>query len=230
MRLFGVWRGSNAVVAIDDAVFAEPSRIGKIPSFGLSAFVAALAVLVTLATASAHGFSENGLRLASQMAWRFACFVFFALLVAGPLCRLTPFGLCRFLGPQRRQLIWGFCAAFGVYLASVLLPAMLAPLALHQDGTTEMSAFVLFSGAVAACMAFAATPLAAVRLGVKAQRALLALAATYFWLIYALSGLARISGPHRPDLFYGLSLSLMIAALILRFLQRVAAKWTGEPG
>jgi hypothetical protein len=39
----------------------------------------------------------------------------------------------------------------------------------------------------------------------------------YFWLCYALMALARISGPHRPDAYYGISLCLMVAALLLRY-------------
>jgi hypothetical protein len=45
-----------------------------------------------------------------------------------------------------------------------------------------------------------------------------------FWLAYALTGLARISGPHRPDAFYGFSLSLMMIALLLRFADRLVAR------
>jgi len=39
---------------------------------------------------------------------------------------------------------------------------------------------------------------------------LAAAAAVYFWLCYCLMALARISGPHRPDDYYGLSLCLMV--------------------
>jgi hypothetical protein len=46
----------------------------------------------------------------------------------------------------------------------------------------------------------------------------------FFWLTYALAGLSRISGPQRPDAFYGFSLSLMVIALLLRFADRFAAK------
>ena len=53
------------------------------------------------------------------------------------------------------------------------------------------------------------------------------MAASFFWLTYALTGLAHLSGPHRPDGFYGLSLSLMILALLLRFADRLWAKLRG---
>lgn len=218
------------MVAVDDSIHLDTPkfRIGKFPPLSVSGFTAIMAALVTLLTVAGYGFSEKGLSAGSQVAWRFAFFVFFAALVAGPLCRLAPFGLCRYLGPQRRQLVWGFCAAFGVYLLSVLLPnLLLAPTLSHEGLTGGTTLFVAFSGALAATLAYAASPHAALMMGSRVQRTVLALASTFFWLVYAATGLARISGPHRPDLFYGVSLSLMIAALLLRFAERFVVKWTG---
>jgi hypothetical protein len=222
--------GQNCVVALDNGAFPDTPRIriGRISLFRLSGLTATVAILTVLAAISANGFSENGFRLGSQLAWRFTFFVFFAMLAAGPVCNLAPFGLCRCLGPQRRQLVWSFCAAFDVYLLSVFLPNLLLPSSLHQDGVSGgMALFVLFGGALAASMAYVTTQGAAALLGERAQRAILAVAASYFWLCYALAGLERISGPHRPDLFSNVSLSLMIVALLLRFADRFKMKWTG---
>jgi hypothetical protein len=52
------------------------------------------------------------------------------------------------------------------------------------------------------------------------RKVLLGTAAIYFWLCYSLMALARISGPHRPDAFYDVSLSLMIVALLIRYADR----------
>jgi len=203
-------------------------RIGKLPSITLTGFCTAAAALLTLATIASHGFSENGVRLGSQVAWRFAFVLFVVALVSGPLCRTVPFGLCRFLAPHGRQMIWSFCAAIGVYLASVFVPVALAqPLPHHEALDPGMLLFVVFCGGLAAVMAYAAGPEARTRLGEKAQRTILAAGASYFWLTYSLSGLAHISGPHRPDLFSNISLSLMILALLLRFLDRFLVKWKG---
>jgi len=49
---------------------------------------------------------------------------------------------------------------------------------------------------------------------------MLGIAAIYFWLCYSLIGLAHISGPHRPDGFYEMSVILMILALLARFTER----------
>ena len=81
-----------------------------------------MAALVGIGGFAARGFSDNGLRLGSEMAWRFTCFVYFAAIIAGPLARLIPSQTLRQICEQRRQLIWGFCASFGVYLASCWCP------------------------------------------------------------------------------------------------------------
>ena len=54
-------------------------------------------------------------------------------------------------------------------------------------------------------------------MGEKLRRTFLGTATIYFWLCYAVMGLAHISGPHRPDAFYGISLCLMVAALLARY-------------
>ena len=45
-------------------------------------------------------------------------------------------------------------------------------------------------------------------------------------MCYSLMALAHLSGPHRPDGFYGFSLMLMIAALLMRFGERLAEHWS----
>ena len=55
---------------------------------------------------------------------------------------------------------------------------------------------------------------------------MLGTSAIYFWLCYSLMALARISGPHRPDIFYDISITLMILALLLRY----ADRWLAHRG
>jgi len=82
-------------------------------------------------------------------------------------------------------------------------------------------------------MAITAAPL--VRLGGppilpdKVRKVFLGTSAIYFWLCYSLMALARISGPHRPDAFYDVSLSLMIVALLLRYADRWLAHRDAAP-
>lgn len=205
------------MVALDHhALFGQRFRFTLGPLVGA---IAMGAVFLVLGALVARGFSENGFRLGSQLAWRYASFVFAAALMAGPLCRITAhvFPLVTPPDSLSRKLIWGFCAAYAVYLLSVFLPNVI-----HLSaGATLMT---VFGSIVVAVMAATAAPV--VRLGRgpmlpdKMRKVLLGTAAIYFWLCYCLMALARISGPHRPDGFYGISLSLMIAALLLRYADR----------
>jgi hypothetical protein len=175
-----------------------------------------LAALLVLIAISWRGFSDNGFRLGSQWAWRYTSLVFFAALVAGPLGRVAALLFPRLVPSESisRKLVWGFCASYGVYLLSVFLPNAIT----LSAGATLMA---FFGGTVALVMALTVAPLA--RLGhpalipEKIRRALLGTASGYFWLCYSLMALARISGPHRPDAFYGTSLCLMVAGLLIRY-------------
>jgi hypothetical protein len=215
------------VVAIDShiGIGSRPILNVQLP---LAGFVGLAAAALVLGTMASHGFDDDGLRIGSELSWRFASFVFVAAVIAGPLCRLIPLELFRPVAARRRQLIWSFCVSYGVFLAAMVLPNTLGGVT-HEDATAGMTLFSLFGGGAAAVMAYAAGRNAVARLGEKTRRALLYIAASFFWLTYALTGLAHLSGPHRPDAFYGVSLSLMILALLLRFADRFVAKLRGTP-
>jgi hypothetical protein len=61
-------------------------------------------------------------------------------------------------------------------------------------------------------------------LGEQARKAMLGVGMAYFWLAYTLTGLSHLSGPHRPDAFYDISLVLMLMAVLLRFADRFVIK------
>ena len=209
------------MVAIDhSALYGDTNRFARfrITLAPLVGAITLVAVILVLGSILARGFSENGFRLGSQLAWRYASFVFVAALVAGPVLRIAArYTHAPVSESLSRKLVWGFCASYGVYLLSVFLPNVIQPSA----GAALM---VLFGAGVAAVMAAAVAPLK--RLGEKpiisdkVRRVLLGGAAIYFWLCYCLMALARISGPHRPDAFYGISLSLMVLALLVRYADR----------
>jgi hypothetical protein len=204
------------MVALDNSAFFDRVPRLKLNLGPLVGGIALIAAALVLGSIFLRGFAENGFRLGSQLAWRYASLVFFASLVAGPVCRVV----ARFfpdLTPHEslsRKLVWGFCASYGVYLLSVLLPNVIR----LSAGATLM---VLFGGGVALVMAATAAPLK--RLGGRAiipekfRRVLLGTSVIYFWLCYSLMALARISGPHRPDAYYGISLCLMVAGLLARY-------------
>lgn len=212
------------MVALDNsAIFGSPSKAPrlKVTLGPLVGGIALMATLLVLGAIVARGFGENGLRLGSMLAWRFACLVFFAALVCGPVCRIGS-RLLHTACPETlsRKLVWGFCASYGVYLLSVFLPNVIQ----LSAGATLMT---LFGGSVVMIMAATVAPITRhgrALIGEKTRRTMLATAAGYFWLCYALMALARISGPHRPDAWYGFSLVLMVAALLVRY----ADHWFGQ--
>ncbi|MES2472334.1 MAG: hypothetical protein V4601_05785 [Pseudomonadota bacterium] len=209
------------MVALDNHAIFGSSKVPRlrVSLAPLVSAIALVAVAVVLSAILMRGFAENGFRLGSQWAWRYTFFVFFAAMVAEPVGRLaarffTGFTWPESLGPK---LIWGFCASYGVYLLSVFLPNVIQP----SGGATLM---VLFGATVVAVMALTAASLkrlgGKVLIGERTRRAMLGMAFIYFWSCYSLMALARISGPHRPDAFYDISLSLMIVALLVRFADR----------
>ncbi len=203
------------MVALDNnAIFGSVPRL-RLSLAPLVSAIALVTIALVLGAILARGFSENGFRLGSQLAWRFTFFVFFAAMMAEPLGRLA----ARFTGftwPESlgRKLIWGFCASYGVYLLSVFLPHVIR----LSGGATLM---VLFGATVALVMALTAAPLkrlgGKVLIGERTRRTMLGTAFIYFWSCYSVMALARISGPHRPDAFYEISLSLMMIALLVRY-------------
>jgi hypothetical protein len=211
------------MVALDHHALFGPGRRFKFTLGPLVGTIATIAALLVLGAILARGFAENGFRLGSQLAWRYAFFVFFIALIAGPVGRIAARFIPTVSWPESlsRKLIWGFCAAYGVYLLSVFLPNVIR----LSAGATLMT---VFGSLVVAVMAATAAPL--VRLGGKpilpdkVRRVLLGTSAIYFWLCYCLMALARISGPHRPDSFYDISISLMIVALLLRWADRWLAR------
>jgi len=184
----------------------------RVPLWGL---ITLAAVLVCLGGFAAHGFDENGLRFGNQLAWRFACLVFFAAAIAGPVTRIVPWERLRRAGQERRQLIWGFCGSVGVYLASLIVPNTLTPSSLDHEGLTVGMVLTMV-------IAYVASPRS--NLGEQARKTLLAVGMSYFFLAYTLTALSHLSGPHRPDAFYGFSLILMLAALLARFVDNFVTK------
>lgn len=200
------------MVALDNSILLggrKPvlSGVRRLPP---AVLIGAAAVAVVLGSQALRGFSENGFRLGSENAWRFTFFVFFAALIAGPVKRLG----ARFVPALEKfdscQIVWGFCASYGVFLASLLVQPVM-PL------TPGLGLFIILSTMVILVMALSLSRRAMRVLGERARHTLLGVAAAYFWLCYSAIALAHISGPHRPDAFYDVSVSLMVAALLVRY-------------
>jgi hypothetical protein len=206
------------MVALDHSAQFDTPQHAR-PPFAVL-FCGALAVAALLAGLVLREFSDEGVRLGTLLVWRLGCLVFFAALVAGPLGRLIR--PLRALADKDRPLLRGFCTVLAVYLVAILLPNLLAvPGGIRPAGITAgMVFFVAFTGGVTLVMATALHRSLCRKVGRKACRAMLGVSVIYFWLCYGLIGLAHISGPHRPDVFYELSVILMVTGLLVRFAER----------
>src|SRR6185312_6123209 len=99
------------MVALDNSALFSSNKFPRL-KFILGPLVAGItvvAIALVLGAIQARGFSENGFRLGTQFAWRYASFVFFAGLVADPACRLGAHFFPAFQAPDSlgRRLIWG---------------------------------------------------------------------------------------------------------------------------
>ena len=185
--------GSGRQKAFRGAAILQGLTHRRFPLWGL---IALSATLISLGGLAVRGFDENGLRFGNQLAWRFALLVYFAAIVAGPVMRFVPR-----LGQAaevQRQLIWGFCASFAVYLASLIVPNTLTPPSLDHEGLTfGMALFAIFGAALTTVVAYVASPQPS--LSERSRRAILGTGLSYYWLAYTLTGLSHLSGPpHRP--------------------------------
>ena len=50
-------------------------------------------------------------------------------------------------------------------------------------------------------------------------------ATAYFWLAFTLAGIGHLVGPHRTDNWHGVSLMLLVGALLIRFADTFVAHW-----
>lgn len=200
------------MVTIDAGPLISRARRSA-PAWSWTALIAAIALMLAASGLVTYGFDTRGLGAAALVAKRFACVVFFAALVLGPLGRLFAAGAFRALVALRHDILRGFCASYALYIGFDLAPALWAA----QRPAPDMVVFTAFSIVALALMAAASTNGFRKYLGKSAQHAVLRVTAIYFWLCFVLPVLARIDGPHRPDAYYGLCMLLMIGAVLLRF-------------
>jgi hypothetical protein len=208
------------MVAIDSSheipAPAETAHTGQIVLFAFlgSALLAAASVILNVS-------DGNGWRVAAEMVSRFSLLLFVAALVVEPLARLILTQFMQAVGRERGNLTLGFAAASAVALACLAAPSnlggegMSAPAMAYCALTTMILVVMLFSG----------HPATIRWLGAPAWRALQRIATSYFWLVFTLAGLEHLVGPHRPDGWYGFSLLLLTAALLLRFADSFMAYW-----
>jgi hypothetical protein len=174
---------------------------------------AVLGLAIAIAAFMLHGGDANAARFAATTVFRVSGFAFLLFYLAGPVCRLVPSRPTRIVARERTGLALAFAAMYVVFLLCAVMPDYLAgtnlPLA-----TLAFAAFSTMILAVIIAGERAGLADASWRLALRAMETV---GVAYFWAVYAVDDLSHMSGPHRPDGFYGVSLSILVAALLVRF-------------
>lgn len=154
-------------------------------------------------------------RFASETVSRFSLLFFVAAMAVEPLARLFPARALRQAASERPGLMLAFVAAAMLSLVLLVAPARLA---LDSEPLTVPTiAYALLTGAVLLVLLFSSHPATIRLLGAPAWRTFQRIATSYFWIMFVLTGIDRIVGPHLPDPWPGFSLMLLTVVLLLRF-------------
>jgi len=166
-----------------------------------------------------QGGDMNAARFASSVVLFTSSIVFSLYYMAGPVARLIRSDVTKTFGEERFAMAYGFIGMMGVFLASILTPDYLLTGRVPFP-TLVYVAFTAMVGAVFLMSAGNKRTDQSVTL-----RAFRGLSSAYFWLAFAFIDMDRMIGPHRPDANpYGISLLLLVIALLVRFADAFAQK------
>jgi hypothetical protein len=193
---------------------AETAHTGQIILF--AALISAVLVAASLSLNAGTG---NGWRVAAETVSRFSVLLFAAAMIVEPFARIVP-GL-RGIGRERGSLVLAFAAASAISLAALVAPFEFT----GESLSAPTVAYCVFTAMILVVMLFSAHPATIRLLGAPAWRAMQRIATAYFWLVFTLSGIEHLIGPHRPDSWYGFSLLLLVGALLVRFADSFVAHW-----
>jgi hypothetical protein len=173
-----------------------------------------LALLLAIGAFLARGGGMIGSGYAARVALAAASLAFVIAYVAKPLSRLFHSGATRALGRESAGLTQSFAGMYAVFLTCIVLPYFLA----GEVIPLPTLAFAILSILILAVMMFSTGTRRL--LGSRAGRAMLGLSNAYFWCAFAANDLDQMVGPHRAsafDMYYRLSLILLVLALLVRF-------------
>jgi hypothetical protein len=180
---------------------------------------AMLAIVLSVIGFLFHGGGQNGARFAANLVLFSSSLVFALYYVAGPLSRLISVPATRALGEGRFALAYGFAGVMAVFIFLVLEPDYVS----GARTPLPSLAYAALTAAVAAAFLMSAGSKGAARS--VTLRSLQSLSCGYFWLVFVFTDMDRMAGPHRPDgIFYGLSLTLLAVAFLIRFADALIAR------
>jgi hypothetical protein len=183
---------------------------------------AVLGLAVAIGAFLLHGGDANAARFAATTVFRASGVAFLLFYLAGPISRLIRSRPTVAVARERMGLALAFAAIYAVFLVCAVAPDTLAGASVPLATVT----FAVFSALILAVV------LAGERAGLAdaswrpALRAMETVGVAYFWMAYAVDDLNHLSGPHRPDGYYGVSLSILVAALLVRFADSVWQRYS----
>jgi len=187
--------------------------------------IVGLATGVTLGVLAAwisflyQGGDMNAARFASSVVLFSASIMFSLYYIAGSVARLIRSDVTQAFGEERFAMAYGFAGIMGVFLASIVMPDFL----LSARVPLPTLVYVIFTAMVGAVFLMSAGNKRTDRS--VTLRTLRGVSSAYFWLAFAFIDMDRMIGPHRPDANpYGISLLLLVVALLIRFADAFAQK------
>lgn len=208
------------MVALDSA-FATDEGHGR-TVYTAPIVLTALAVAVWLAAGTLLFEIGNSFawRDAAENVSRFSLLIFVAAIVVEPLSRIFRAPFLRGVARERSSLILAFVV--------VSFVALVCSLALLQQAGAQMSVAALgysvLSTGILIVMLFSEHPSTRKRLGGPAWRTMQRIAIAYFWLVFAVTALNHLTAPDVTDRWWGISLLLLITAVLVQFVDRLLSR------
>lgn len=212
------------MVAIDSA-FAPAGDLRNRTAYTTPIVLLALAGAVALAIGTLAFETGNSFAWhdAAEYVTRFSLVVFVAAMVVEPLSRIFPTRTMEAMARERGSLILAFVMVSIVSLACALTPSQLG----GAKMAFQAFAYAMLTAAILIVMLFSAHPATKKILGGPAWRTMQRIATTYFWLVFTVTALDHIVGPNVTDRWWGISLLLLITAVLVRFTDALLFKLRG---
>lgn len=201
-----------AMIGSDVQVFAPAWQPGRRKTT-LALAGTAIALSVAVVAFLMHGGDRNAARYAAQLVFRASSLAFLVYYLAMPLARLVRSRQTLTLAREHVGLALAFVCSYAVFLGCVLVPEYMAG---ARIPLTTL-AFCVFSAVVLGVVLMGEYANRADPEWRTSLRAMECIGVAYFWLTYAVNDLDHLYGPHRPDGYYGISLTVLVLALLVRF-------------
>jgi hypothetical protein len=196
----------------DVQVFAPAWQFGRRKTT-LALAGTALALAIAIGAFLIHGRDANAMRFAAQTVFRASTLPFLLFYLATPLGHLLPTRPTLILARERTGMALAFAGMYAVFLGCAVAPDYFA--GAHVPLATLT--FAVFSAVILAIVLAGERAAHADASWRPALRTMEIIGVAYFWAAYGVNDLDHLSGPHRPDGYYGVSLTILVLALFVRF-------------